>query len=682
MLFIEIEGANPQYSLEFHPRLTVVSDLSNAMRGQLVDTFQSMLFGDFANNLMAVDVGGVPQELTPELLKQLGLVGHKVSNVIRVSDLPGVRVIQPSRERVAEREFVGANAGASAGGSRFKDDAAPEQPAPQGPTPLELALEQLEAAEADVNKLMRRLEQVKQSRTSGPPPEMEKVANALEKANAKVAKLEAELKEVELERQKLQQNAGESGEEHKTVRLIRLRQIESAIGERIFQLREKMAPTPVDKSEVTECMTAALQADPQDDMLARRAELEQLERRYEQHRVEVERLESLPRPPEWLVNQTHEQIAEAQARITAFTYQIREGIDVRPQLAKAQEQLREAQEAWEELEDGVEGQLRAEKKRLEDAENAIVKFLGLEPGNDVREALTTALDEVASYQDPRMLLVDALARHGVDAKPEYAVSIAERWIHFQDKQDEAYVRMQQELAEALFDQDEARKQIAEVEAEPDENDLQELVEFAQSLQAELSKAQKVQQAAEAKLQELSRNYQTGYLDEEVAALESQYEEAWNVAEAAARKVEYFESLESLRGELNDTEVDSSDTQNSENQPWWETKTGAVSDNQAAIESDEVRPQVDLSELDEDALENFVLTHAASLRQVAKGETVPLILDAAFDDFPPVLMTRMMAVLMRIAPLVQVIYLTSNKKAENWVRAQDEMLAAKVTVRYR
>jgi hypothetical protein len=38
--------------------------------------------------------------------------------------------------------------------------------------------------------------------------------------------------------------------------------------------------------------------------------------------------------------------------------------------------------------------------------------------------------------------------------------------------------------------------------------------------------------------------------------------------------------------------------------------------------------------------------------------------------------------MRIAPLVQVIYLTSNKKAENWVRAQDEMLAAKVTVRYR
>ena len=74
-----------------------------------------------------------------------------------------------------------------------------------------------------------------------------------------------------------------------------------------------------------------------------------------------------------------------------------------------------------------------------------------------------------------------------------------------------------------------------------------------------------------------------------------------------------------------------------------------------------------------------LSRAAALRMVGRSEPVPLILDGTFDQLPFPLVERVLDALAKVSSLVQVIYLSSGDVAEQWVKRQDEMLAATVSV---
>src|SRR5690242_15128258 len=98
MLFIEAEGQNaPRFHVEFHPRVTVVSRLTPELRARLAASLRAALFGDPVDLIMNVDVGGVPQELTHDLLARLGLQRRPLDNLITAEDLPGA---------IVRRQFV------------------------------------------------------------------------------------------------------------------------------------------------------------------------------------------------------------------------------------------------------------------------------------------------------------------------------------------------------------------------------------------------------------------------------------------------------------------------------------------------------------------------------------------------------------------------------------------------
>jgi hypothetical protein len=363
--------------------------------------------------------------------------------------------------------------------------------------------------------------------------------------------------------------------------------------------------------------------------------------------------------------------------------------------------LREAQEAWDELENGIEGQVRAARVHLDESVTNLEAFLEVESGADLDQAIELAFDAMDNVSDPRADLVNALDAQGVDAGVENAVHIARQWLARQEHLDASHAALQQQLAAALLDLGEVRKQIADVSAEV------EAVEVPSEDQAQLDAARATYEsavrdaelAAEA-VAALETRQPGPMIDEQrVAELEAEHREALEVVEAAGRKVDYFARLDALRhdDEPATTPVSSEvatfasiDAATSEDEygdsslPWWEGRdepvTPAAERNTGPV--DVVDAEVDLSQISEEDVEMYVLSRAAGLRMAARGESVPLIIDGAFDTLPPHLVVRLFAALAKVSSMVQVIYLSSGRVAEDWVKRQHEMLAAKVTVERR
>ncbi len=88
-------------------------------------------------------------------------------------------------------------------------------------------------------------------------------------------------------------------------------------------------------------------------------------------------------------------------------------------------------------------------------------------------------------------------------------------------------------------------------------------------------------------------------------------------------------------------------------------------------------QLDMSGVKQDSVEVFVLSRIAWLRQLGRGESIPLIIDAAFDRLPVTMQLRLLNLLGSVASTVQVIYLASSDTAIDWAKRQNELLAAVV-----
>lgn len=704
MLFIEAEGNNaPRFAVEFHPRITVVSKLTPEMRARLATSLRAALFGDPIDLVMNVDVGGVPQELTTDLLARLGLQRRPLDNVIAAADLPGAIVRQPVA--VPAEQKVELSVGVITGGddswnsfqNALSGGIADTTHADVEDGPLFDARQELAAAEARLEDIARHLDAARVGRSvedDGSVFELAAAHAELEDATLRVQELSEVVRGLE---QTLPPQR-----ESKVVRVIRLRQAEATINEQIHQLRSSLQVPAEDRSDVQQALEAAVSAGVPQDQDARRSRLSLLSERYHEDRALLEKLENQPRPPQWLIVSTQEQIDEAQARITAFTYQIKEGIDVRKQLVRAQEQLREAQEAWEELQNGIEGEVRSARAHLEESTRNLEAFLGIEPENDIdlEEAIESERDAMQNVTDPRQQLVDALDRQSVDSTPETAAEIAQQWLASQERIDASHAAVQQQLAVVLLDLGDVRKQIADVSAEADV--AEELAVDRTQLdaaRAQLDSAVREQQRAAEAVAALEMRPTPTVVDNslEVAALEAQLHEAQELVDAAGRKVDYFARLDALRHDDPVTPASqevssfasfdaatSEDEYGTPGRPWWEGRdepvTPAVTRGAGPAEVKE--PEVDLSQISEDDVEMYVLSRSAGLRMAARGESVPMIIDAAFDTLPPHLVVRLFAALAKVSSMVQVVYLSSGNVAEDWVKRQNEMLAAKVTVENR
>jgi hypothetical protein len=690
VLFIEAEGNNaPQFRVEFHPRVTVVSKLTPEMRLRLAASLRAALFGDPVDLVMNVDVGGVPQPLTSDLLARLGLQRRPLDNVVSAADLPGAVVLRQPVEDPATQMRVGVGSTASEAWNAYNTDPIHE---PVHDGPLFEARNELAEAEANLRKIAERLDAARLGRTDETEAQLRDARASLKQARARVAEMNDIV-------QRLEQTLPPQ-RESKVVRVIKLRHSEADINERIHQLRGSLHAPAENRSEVQGYLDAAVAEIPPEERAERRNRLALLSERYYEDRALFEKLEHQPRPPSWLIRQTEDQIDEAQARITAFTYQIKEGIDVRKQLKRAQEQLREAQEAWDELENGVEGELRSARSHLDESSRNVAAFLLVEPDADLDDAIELERELLENAVDARSELVEALVRQGVDATSETAMATAQQWLDHQDRLEASHAAVQQQLAAALLDLGDIRRQIFDVSAEPEPVEDPLLAVDQSQLDVARANYDAAVHVAEAAAEEVARLESRPVVDSafEIDALERAHHEALEVVEAAGRKVDYFARLDALRHDDAATlhvpqsqEVStfsSFDAATSEDEyggtvgvrPWWEGGNDQIRQPAPAhMVSNATAAEVDVSRISEEDVEMYVLSRAAGLRMAARGESVPLIIDAAFDDLPPHLVVRLFAALAKISSMVQVVYLSSGHVAEDWVKRQNEMLAAKVQV---
>lgn len=704
MLFIEIEGrSSPRFQLEFHPRVTIVSGVSAAVRERLVSTLRALLNGQLTEQSMSLDIGNGWDELSVEMLQRLSLPGKMLPFVLSAADLPGVRLIEnPAYDRYFDRNRVAQaadavenHAMASAGPLAWSvfdqepEDGNAMRQALEG-SPLHEAQQALIAAEDRVNDLNRRLQALRAeaSRDAEVPAEVIRAYETIDRVETRVAELEAQ------ERQLRTNLAGDAAGDVANDRLERLRQIETAINERLAELQSQQGAPGEDTAEVEACIDAVSRFESGDDISLRREHLERLIAQYEVNRAEVEELERRPRSPEWLLSQTKDQMNEAQARIIAFTYQIEEGIDVRKQLRKAQQQLREAQEAWEELGDGVAAALLTARASLESVVAELRALLALDPGIiDVAAAARAEQRRLVAVEDPRPALVEMLARHGMQVSFDNAVAVATRWVAAQDRLRATNESVQEELAEMTGDLDECRSQIASMEAEQVTPSLEAEAEVL-AIREELVRSRHTLDEALQVVAVYQHSQERPEVEAKLARLEMLYEKAWEEAEAAGRKVDYYAKLDALRPRSGDERPQraldpSSDAYDrffgSGNDPWWERVQGANTVSSAPDQDGEPVPPefvLDFSGVEGVEVEKYILSRLAEVRsRTPGGLSVPLVLDAAFDDLDQITVSQLLTSLGKVSSMVQVIYLSSTEAAERWVRVQDERLAAQVFVRY-
>src|SRR6185503_18480361 len=77
--------------------------------------------------------------------------------------------------------------------------------------------------------------------------------------------------------------------------------------------------------------------------------------------------------------------------------------------------------------------------------------------------------------------------------------------------------------------------------------------------------------------------------------------------------------------------------------------------------------VDVSEVDVDGLEVYLLARLVAQRSVGEAGSLPLVIDDAFADLPVETIERAVGVLERFTTAFQFIYLSDDPEIEAWAR---------------
>lgn len=630
MILIELEGGGPRhYRLEFHPRVTVVVGLGAAQRRQLAATINDALGGHLRDVVLRVDVGGEPQLLTADLLATLGLAKQGVDNVIEPSDLPGAVVLGTTVPPAPPSH--------SAFGAGLSPDL----------RLLDQARRELQRAEVRAGEFARRLES---ARRSSQAEDVHKLKSYLDRVKGRILDATAALQAVEAEHG----DGGSSARRQAIAARI------AELAEHLRSLREQAQGPLPDSSEVVAALAALDGDDPHEGVQL--ADVEELRRSLSEVRERVESLEARQQPPQWLLFQIKDELDDARGRVAALEHQHAEGTPVAGEaLDRARRRLSDAEASWEELENGVMGQLARAQDDLDVLLAHATALLGAEPAleqvDEQLKALAARLRREGAGSDH---LASLLRQLGWEVGTSTAADSARQWlvhVHELDEQRSQARREAHEVEEELQELQRAATQLdqtavgggaAVVEAE---RQLAELREIEHELEVRLARAKSSAPSATTELADLERAHRNALADvaeiaQEVADLERRLHDPssdqWTEGRGAQRA--------------------------SGGRPWWEGQDLPASSRALPLDAE---VDVDMSHVMDDDVDKFVLSKAAALRRAGRGESIPLVIDGAFDGLSPDLAHRVLDVFPKIGHIVQIVYLASGDVAERWAKRQDE-----------
>lgn len=665
MILIELEAEKPRrFRLEFHPRLTVVSGLSADLRRQLVAALHQAVSTGRSEISVTVDVDGQPQLLTPELVANVGLSRASIDNVIRGADLPGA-VIRSTTKSAAEADEA-ARTGAGLGGL-----------APAGrsevPTPVQIARGEYLEAQQRLEALEQRLAQLKAQTQAPDRATVDRALAAYNRALDRIEQLEVQLGDYVNEPPSI--SAGE--------RLARARKVRETLQERMAQLSTELQEPPVDVAaleRVLDAIKSNRRNLAQVGLATSESSPGDLADKWSALVQQLDRAQNVARPPEWLVQQTRDQLEEATARVKALTMQLGEGIDVSRYLEKARQQLQDAEIVWQELHADGAVDTGALEAQLEAVYAEAQTLLGEDVDPAVVEDSLRALQrEFDGERDLRDELFTLLSEAGFAVSLEHVVDSAYALLTTYRNNDTKRPQLQRELAEVAVNIQQMSEEISGLErriAEFGDDDL----DPRDALRRELQEAEAFATDMDSRLRQMKARAAAGSgHNPEVQELERECAEAREVLETASRKVEYFAQREATKRDDDPSAqrgpAAGAGVARSGGEPWWEA--GATPSRIEPAFDPDSDEQVDLSRVVGEDAEFYVLSRAAALRRAGRGESVPLLIDAAIDELPDDVAIRLIEVLPRIAPIVQVVYLSGGDRMERWAKRQPEMIAAVV-----
>lgn len=678
MILIELEDQRPGgFRLEFHPRVTIVAGLSDSQRGELAKGLAAALTGAESSLRIEVDVAGVPQRLTPRLIASLGIRPDPIGSVAG-QDWDDQTQAVSGLERVDS--FLEARLyGTSSVMSEKKSS-------------LAAARSKLKEARDHAAGVARQLYEALNSDQTFDQTELEQTQLKYSQARQRVADIHHALL------------AATPPEDVAAERLERLHQIRERIEVRLVELGQLLAPSTVDAEIIKRALRRAEELiEPAEDVdkeweaaaeagastalsapsqLRQPAELADLW-------VEVsERLEHsrTHAAPKWLMQMIRGDFEDANARAAALRSQQADGIDVREPLRRAERALVDAQAAWDELQHGSQATIAALEVEREDVRAEAIAVLRRDPGD---EALASELREAQRRIDahalgqavsPRGELARVLVMSGIHATEDDAIEVATGWLEQHRQNEIIRSQLRQELAAATLDLRDVKAEILALES----RDLIEDEDPEELLRQELAETEQVVAEEGSRLAGLRRVAARQKTEEQIAGLELAYKVAIEGMESAGRRVDYFVELAPvgvaadvlpasfpepdkpahLRALLAES-PEAAEAAEEESRVAAEAEAPGLSESERAV----VSGRHDVNSL--------VLARAAELRRAGSGEAVPLVLDAAFDDLPAGLASRVFDLLPRIGNEAQIVYLASNELAGRWVEDKSEVIAAVV-----
>jgi hypothetical protein len=704
-------GGDWPFVLDLHPRLTVVAGLGAERRHLLAGLVNDALRGRLADIGARVEFDGESYELTAELLAQLG-IPPDTDVVLRATDLPGARPLD-----TGDVEIV---LDASTRPAAVDDTGAGE---PQESAELAEARVALFRAREAVSGAEAALAAARTALDPDAPAAMVAAEDALEvarrvrdEAAARVRAAQAALDTTAHRDAPAGEAGAPDGDRRRSALEQRRQELVVAltataatdptrVAEAQAELRriEALEPRPVPEAQDL--------ADAWVELEARRAQLppprraprslvESAREALEKARADVVRAEEGARLAELspqdvaAIEAAHAAVVDAGEKIDgkrmagplsrrrleaaqaaeeallrrldlasyqAFLLRTAPGL-TRPieneHLARARAALADAEAVWEELhapgpDEKVARALLAESDRLR-AE--AVALLGADPGRDVEGALRALRRPAEDPRAAREALRAALEAVGASLDPAVdggdPAAAAAAWLACADEDHARRAALEAELGGLQADMDRVAR-----EADPaggrDERhatgggggDASAAVQVRTRLQTELEEAQTALDAAtdhEERARQ-ARNQASVRLEDgrsaelRVASLTEELSGATAAHEQAAARVQELEGAAPRRRPLAGT-------------------SGAPA-----------APEVDVSEVDAEVLEVYLLARLVAQRSVGQAGGLPLVIDDAFVDLPVETIERAVGVLERFTTAFQFIYLSDDPEIEAWAR---------------
>jgi hypothetical protein len=629
VIFIEVEGGEaPRFWLEFHPRLTVVTGLDEVQRRELCQSLHDALAGRGRRTKLTVDLGGQPQPLTYDHVLELGLDSLPFDNVV-------------SRSSFVEQSH---SAGSSGTFPMIRSSAVVE------------AEKALQSALLEVRKLEMQLSTLPSEPTRVDPAELAAAESLCAQLSQRLSQLAGNG----------EGNAG-AGEPHLDNDLGQLEGLKSSIEAKLAQVRRELEDQPGSLARITAALATAINGP---ELMREREELATLMANtgaaWSRLNNEISRLSAEPRTPEPVIRRAKDQLDEARARLSALKYQAQGGIDVQEPLRQAEQLLAEAQKVWDEIENGVDGQLAQAEDQLDQLYEQATRLIGSDVRrNQVVDALAAQYEELQTQPHPAKELVNALQEAGVIASTADAVEKANRLLAERKSLADRRADNQRVMAAAMVDLRDVNRRIEELRSEAAQP--MPFVTENSDGQGEYERTSAELRAAEARRDNLRAARRQA--DEWDPTTEVRLRSLLSTAHATAAVAQQQYEIAVAGGQPRQASDSAPPAPRPDEQlasipvrPWWEGD-GGVSHNIQGTTYDDI--------------EMYLVARAASLRRILHGESLPLLLDSVLEGVDPDVTSRTLDSLAKVGAIVQIIYLAGNDAAEKWAKRQDISTAAVV-----